>query len=133
VHVLYLFLENPGIFRLRLLRFERICKGFDGEPHSLLEFNLRGPGIVRVGCSGLSGCGARAVGGEIKLAEVLADHAVGVESDADGGHGMLHHREPAAGKVGAVALVIHGDDLFFEQFVDSPGVLAVLLFEAFQL
>ena len=67
------------------------------------------------------------MGGEIEFAEILADHAVGVERRADGGHGMFHHGEPAAGEVGGVTLVVDRDDLVFQQFVNSLGVLAVLL------
>ena len=104
MNVSHVFMENLAIFGLKLLKFERICKGGRW-------------GLARVLCgedSGLSGCGACAMRGEIELAEILADHAVGVECVADGGHGMLHHCEPAAGKVGGIALVVDRHDLFFE-------------------
>src|ERR1700677_3317959 len=38
VHVLYLFFGNPGIFEVRLCRFERICKGGWGKGSGCLRF-----------------------------------------------------------------------------------------------
>jgi hypothetical protein len=53
--------------------------------------------------------GGTACCGDVAVAGVVHDHAVGVEAPAEGTDGALHALDPSAGEAVLIALVVEGD------------------------
>ena len=75
------------------------------------------------------GAGLRAGGGQVALARVVDDHAVGVEPPPQRADGPLHARHPAARHVVLIAIVVERNDLVLQHVVQAGGVPPVLLLD----
>src|SRR5208337_2554319 len=92
-------------------------------------FNTRAPGgqIPGVGSIVVLQAKMAAVHGEIVSIDILNDHAVHVEFGAEANDGRFHAVEPLARQTVGAAFVEGGNDLAFEEFVESSGFDLILI------